>query len=262
MTIGIPKALLYYKYKTLWENFFSYLEIDIITSSDTNKEILDLGVNNSIDEACLSLKIYLGHIKSLINKCDYILVPRIVSLKKREKTCTNFYALYDIVNNTYNVKILDYNIDVENNFNECYAFVEMAKELKISRYNAIKAYNYAKEKEKEELEFNIIKQETLLKSNNIKILVTGHSYNIHDNLVGKPIIKYLKDNNITVILSDICKKDFLNKEVKEISDTIYWTYNKEILSSISHYKNDVDGIILLTTFPCGPDSLTNEMIIR
>ena len=30
----------------------------------------------------------------------------------------------------------------------------------------------------------------------------------------------------------------------------------------SFYKNKVDGIILLSTFPCGPDSLCNELIVR
>ncbi len=38
--------------------------------------------------------------------------------------------------------------------------------------------------------------------------------------------------------------------------------NRELLGSISKYHNDVDGIILLTAFPCGPDSMVNEMIIR
>ena len=38
--------------------------------------------------------------------------------------------------------------------------------------------------------------------------------------------------------------------------------SREILGSISKYHNDVDGIILLTAFPCGPDSMVNEMIIR
>ena len=36
----------------------------------------------------------------------------------------------------------------------------------------------------------------------------------------------------------------------------------ELLGSIAKYHNDVDGIILLTAFPCGPDSMINEMIIR
>ncbi len=85
MTIGIPKSLLYHRYNTLWESFFEYLDIDTITSPSTNKEILEEGIKYANDEACLSLKIYLGHIKYLANKCDYILIPRIESLKKYEK---------------------------------------------------------------------------------------------------------------------------------------------------------------------------------
>ena len=38
--------------------------------------------------------------------------------------------------------------------------------------------------------------------------------------------------------------------------------NRELLGAISKYHSNVDGIILLTAFPCGPDSMVNEMIIR
>ena len=34
------------------------------------------------------------------------------------------------------------------------------------------------------------------------------------------------------------------------------------MTFIQKYKSSVDGIILLTTFPCGPDSLANELILR
>ena len=34
------------------------------------------------------------------------------------------------------------------------------------------------------------------------------------------------------------------------------------MAAISHYEKQVDGIILITAFPCGPDSLSNEMIER
>ena len=53
----------------------------------------------SNDEACLALKMYLGHIIDLKDKCDYILVPRMYSIKKNEQVCTNFNCLYDLVNN-------------------------------------------------------------------------------------------------------------------------------------------------------------------
>ena len=210
----------------------------------------------------MTIKIYLGHIKYLCGKCDYVLIPRIVSLNKNEKLCTNFSALYDIVKNTYKVKILNYNIDVDKNYDELYAFVSMARELGISRYKAVKAYIYAKEKEKEDETAKIIKQESLIKTNKLKILIAGHDYNIYDEFVGKTIIDYLKKMDVVPITSDICKKTYTDFDYKMISKDLYWTYNKEILSSINHYLKEVDGIILISTFPCGPDSLSNEIVVR
>ena len=95
--IGIPKALLYYRYSILWKTFFTNLNCEIITSGDTNKEILELGKKYSIDESCLSSKIYIGHVATLVNKCDYILVPRVENYGKKEKVCVKFNGIYDIV---------------------------------------------------------------------------------------------------------------------------------------------------------------------
>ena len=110
MKIGLPKALLYYYYAPLWKAFFDELNVKYIESSDTTSKTLLLGKEKSIDEACLALKIYLGHIRELKDKCDYILVPRIFSLKKTEQVCTNFNCIYDLVRNTFkDIKILNYN---------------------------------------------------------------------------------------------------------------------------------------------------------
>ena len=49
---------------------------------------------------------------------------------------------------------------------------------------------------------------------------------------------------------------------KEFSSTLYFLYSKEIIGSAFYYKNVVDGIIFLSSFPCGPDSLVNELAIR
>ena len=76
-------------------------------------KILEDGINFSIDECCLSSKIYIGHVYYLIGKVDYILVPRFCSFGSRELVCTKFNAMYDIIRNTFdNVKLIHYNIDV------------------------------------------------------------------------------------------------------------------------------------------------------
>ncbi len=94
----------------------------------------------------------------------------------------------------------------------------------------------------------------------LKILLAGHPYNLYDSLIGKTIEKFLLENNITIIYSDRIDHTKINKEYKKIAPDIHWTHNKEIVASTKYYENLVDGIILISSFPCGPDSLMNEQI--
>jgi Uncharacterized protein conserved in bacteria len=262
--IGIPRAFLYFKYKNLWETFFKELNCDILVSSETNKQILKDGINNSIDESCLSSKIYMGHVYYLIDKVDYILVPRIVSFGQKEVVCTKFNAMYDIVNNTFkNIKLLEYNIDVKENQGELKAFLRMGKFIGQNSISVLKAYLKAKKSQEYYEHKQTIKQEQLLiNTNKLKMLIVSHPYNIYDKLIGYPIIKYLESFDVVPIYADIANKDETTKKSKEISNTLYWTYNKELIGAIEHYKNKIDGIIFISTFPCGPDSLVNELCIR
>ena len=261
--IGIPKALLYYKYSELWTSFFEELGCEIIVSPNTSKKILEDGIKFSLDESCMAMKIYMGHVYYLIDKCDYILVPRLKCIKKHEKLCTNFSALYDLVNNIFDKKLINYNVDVEHKEDELYAFVTMGLSLGFSYRKIVSAYHIAKEKEKMLKEREISKQKSIIASSNkIKILLAGHPYNLHDEFIGKQIENVLEKNNIEIIYSDKYDTKYLEQEVKKISPKNYWTYNKEIIGAISHYQELVDGIILITSFPCGPDSLSNEMILR
>ena len=75
MKIGIPRAFLYYRYKELWETFFRELGIEFILSPETQNDLVRAGSMHAIDEACLSSKIYLGHVAWLLDKCDYLLIP-------------------------------------------------------------------------------------------------------------------------------------------------------------------------------------------
>ena len=72
LKIGIPRAFLYYRYHTLWETFLEELGVDFIVSPPTNKAILNAGSICAIDEACLPMKIFLGHVDWLIGRCDKI----------------------------------------------------------------------------------------------------------------------------------------------------------------------------------------------
>lgn len=258
MIIGIPRSIFYYKYKTLLETFFNELEIDYVVSDISNKKILEDGKKLSPSESCINLKLFLGHVKSLENKCNFLLIPRIESIKKDEKMCTNFYLLPDLVRNLFNVHVIDFNIDVNKKKTFKNAFIELGLYLGFSYNATAQAYKKAMEKYKSIKNSLLLEQTSKINSNNKKILVVSHTYNLYDDMIGKPIIDLLEQNNYSVIYGDICD----NKEDKELSSLIYFSYNKELIHSIEEYKDYVDGIILISTFPCGPDSITNELIMR
>lgn len=266
MTIGIPRAFLYYRYHTLWETFFEELGLDYIVSPETNKDIIARGTSHAMDESCLSSKIYTGHVDYLIDKCDYILIPRIASfVNKKEIVCSKFQAIYDVIKNTYRekeLKILYYSIDVHNKETELKAFLKMGKFLGKKKTQILKAYYIAKQAEKTQKMIEINNQKNILQKDKIKILIVSHPYNIYDKYVGEPILNALKEMDCEAIIGCVVDEKHAREKAKAITPTLPWTFNKELVGSIAIYKDQVDGIILVSSFPCGPDSLVNEMIIR
>lgn len=259
MKIGIPRGLFYYHFKDLWLNFFEYLNIQVVVSPETNKEILDLGLKYSGDEMCLSMKTYIGHVAYLKNKCSHILIPRIDNYGISNQTCTNFLAAYDIINNLFDLNILNYNINLRNNETELSGLISIGKSLGISKKIIKEAYEFAKVKEAKIKKNNIYENLKKLRSEKKKILLVGHPYNLYDELIGKPIIDMLENLNIEIIYSNLFST---NDEYKKYSNGLYWKYSKDNISSIVKCMDKIDGIIFISSFPCGLDSLTNELVIR
>lgn len=262
LKIGIPRSIFYYQNKLMWQYFFEKLDCEIVLSKKTNKEIIKLGEKYSNDEMCLSLKTYLGHVASLVGDSDYILIPRIDNYGLTNQTCTNFLSIYDLVNNLFNNKILNYNIDYRAHQTEEKAYFQIGKMLGKSRKKIKDAYDYALVKSNKNKKKMYIETINKLKSTKIKILLVGHDYNFEDELIGKPIIDYLRREDCEIIKCYDLPSEVTNPLSKKISKTLYWKYNRENIGSIPYCIDKVDGIILLSAFPCGPDSIVNELVLR
>ena len=233
ITVGIPRALLYHTYGKLWTFFFDELNIKYIISPKSNKKILESGINYTSDEACLSLKLFMGHVDYLKNKCDYVLIPRIYKLKKNEVVCTNFNALYDITRNSFTeLNILNYNLDYKKRKTEYKEFVKLGSKLGKNSYECTKAYINAKKKAKEfnkEKKYN--EKKSLIKDSK-KVLIIGHPYNVYDNLIGSEIENILKNEKINILINPEpkCKNLY-----KKIMPTLYFTYQLSHVELIHLY---------------------------
>ncbi len=263
--IGLPRALLYYRYRVLWRVFFSELGLKVKVSPATTMQTMEQGTARAIDEMCLSTKIYFGHVDQLVGKCDYILVPRINNFGVRRYMCTKFEALYDICRNVYRdteQKFLAYNVDIEHGSEEESAFVKMAEQLGFSGKDARKAYRTAKKADEDDWKKQIRRQEALYKKDGLKIMIAAHPYVVQDPYIGKPVTEFLKKAGITVLRADVTdRKDALKASAK-FSPTMRWEVNREIAGGLCLNRKHADGIILLSVFPCGPDALTDELIAR
>ncbi len=261
--IGIPRGLLYYRYHVLWRKFFENLNCKVILSPNTNKEIVNMGVSNSVDESCLSAKIYLGHILYLQDKCDYLLIPRISDYGKGEKVCVRFNGLYDLAKNmNLSCQLLDYNIEHTKYKYEFLEFIRIGLKINKNIFRVIYSYINAKRKEHKQRIMLENEQINITKNNNKKILIVSHPYNIYDKYLGSYIINYFTKNNISLLYADRLNRKISRNYAYSLSNTLYWTYSKELIGAIEYYKNIVNGIIFISTYPCGVDSLVNELMIK
>ena len=260
LRVGIPRALLYHKYGKLWEVFFRELGVNVVLSPETNKEIIARGARLSIDESCLSVKIFVGHIDWLKDKADAVLVPHITCLHSGEEMCVKFMALVDTVRNVFpGIKVIEYSVNAKKLETEAGSMIRLGARLAGNPFRAIAAYMKAKgaweKSAREKKEAQAEKFAAARRGEKPLILIVAHSYTLEDNFLGRPIIDYLEKSGVCVLCSDRLDAARARKMSENISQTLYWTYHKELLGAAEYYKDSVDGMIFLTTFPCGPDAL-------
>ncbi|MGI6403104.1 MAG: acyl-CoA dehydratase activase-related protein [Oscillospiraceae bacterium] len=263
MTIGIPKALLYYRYQYLWHTFFTQLGCQVVTSGSTCQTTLTQGVALSVGECCLPVKLFMGHVASLIGRCDLILVPRFETLDKNEEFCVRFWGLPDVVGNTFpHAPMLSYNLKGHRKSCQVREFLTMGKRLGKAPVQVLRAYRHAVQEQLRQDHLAQKRQASLLASPAPKVLLAGQPYLIHDAYTGAPLTRMIQQQGGVPVFADRFDPKACKAHSRAISKDLYWGVNKEIIGAIPLAKQQVDGVLLITAFPCGTDSLVNELVLR
>ena len=95
--VGLPRALIHYKFSELWIPFFKELGAEVVISPLTTKKIKDLAVRAAPDEDCYSTKLYFGHVLVLKDKVDYLFIPRYGGYHKNKVGCPKFIGLAEVL---------------------------------------------------------------------------------------------------------------------------------------------------------------------
>ncbi len=285
MTIGIPRGMTFYNDYPFYYGFFTDLGIKIELSDITTKQTMSAGSSLVVTETCLPIKIYIGHVLNLLDKgVDKILVPSIQSIAPKIYNCSKIRGLPDLVRNVVkrDFTMIEATLDKSEKNQGLYEFLsemvapfgitDMAKIKKASKagwrtYNNFhvmsksgmsyqKAMNYA-------LQGKVF-IENQTKEYPISIALISHGYNIFDERASMKIFDKLEKMDVKVYSSLQLSKEQMDDGIKALGQDMYWANEREMTGAAGHFMKDVkvDGMITVTAFGCGPDSLMIERITR
>lgn len=278
MNIGIPRALSYFDNFPIWQNFINQLGFKTTISSPTNKEILNKGVHLCVDDACLPLKVFHGHVADLIGRVDAIFIPRLVSIVPKEFICPKFIGLPEMIKNSIKdlPPLLIFNYDVHRGYKaERRAFQDLGMQLGANTKLIDKAYKEAKRKqalyemmlESGENPLGILhpleKWEPLRGAKGT-IGIVGHSYLLYDRHLSMDIIKKVRDKGYNVKMPSNIPIEIIENNLKNMPKRLFWSYGKRMLGCGMEWLkgHKVEGIIFLSSFGCGIDSFIEELLHR
>lgn len=277
--VGIPRGLYYYKYFPLWKTFLEELGAEITVSDATNKKILDAGVKACVDEACLPVKLFHGHVLNLVGRVDCLFIPRFTSISKNEYICPHFGGLPDTVRHT--LQNLPPIIDTEVNMRKSRAnswkaaletgkwFTSDKKRIKAAYIKAVMEYRrYRTEVRQGRIPFMPGVKNTALPQNAgerpLKIAVIGHTYNLYDSHINMNMLQKLVKSGIQIITPDMVEERDINNNVSQLHKPMFWNFGRKALGSAFHLveSGGIEGIIYVMSFGCGIDSFVSDLMER
>lgn len=276
--VGMPRALFFYEYYPFWKTFFEELGAKVIISERTTKTILDEGVRVCIDEACLPVKVFHGHVNDLKTKADYIFIPRLTSVAEGEYICPKFGGLPDMIKSSMKglPHVISTEINVRDSFSRIFNSIrEIGKYFCPHTGKIIKAYKKATQaylNNKQQFRGGIpgwiidrnSKGQTIQNFNYLNVGLLGHPYNIYDSYVNMNIIKKLDKSMVNSITPEMLDEEVVNKKALTLRKKMFWTFGRRILGAAMCLieRKDIHGIIYIMSFGCGLDSFICDMVER
>ncbi len=260
--LGIPRIFFFQDFLPFWTTFLWELGFEVELSDKTNRQIINMGVENILAESCFPHKIAHGHVNDLINKkVDAIFLPSFINFnpdsdKLRSYACPYAQTMPYLSEAAFeNLKLIKPIINLE------FGKVYLKKEL----YKCLKHLNVSKK----EVEHALIKAENAqdLFSSSIKkrgaeilenipertIVIVGRSYNAFDSGINLEIPKKLAALGVFSI-----PMDFLPLEKIDIFSkwsNMYWRSGQNILKAVEIIRDNPKLFALcIGNFSCGPDS--------
>jgi predicted nucleotide-binding protein (sugar kinase/HSP70/actin superfamily) len=290
VTVGIPAALSYYRYFPLWKTLLEGLGAEVVVSRETSEALLENGVRYCVDDICVPVKLYYGHVLDIKDAIDYLFVQRLVSVEKSKMdsfTCPKLMGLPDMIKGSIDdlPPLMEFRLDINR-----YPLKKTARMLaaplapSASKLRAALKRAVAVQKLFEEQLLTGADPASSMrrvlkngkgngehrrewprgnKPKDLNIALVGHEYLIHDRFISHDLPRKLERQGANVFYMTQVPPSVIDREIGRYPE-ISWSYEKFLLGAASHFlrREDVHGVMIVMGFACGPDSIVSEIITR
>jgi predicted nucleotide-binding protein (sugar kinase/HSP70/actin superfamily) len=298
--IGIPRALMFYRFFPLWSAFFERLGWRVVVSDGVKgKEKIIY-----FEDSCLPMKLLVTHAAQLKGQVDHLFIPRLVSIHRTYIMCPKFRGAPDIVRlaTEGKVSMIDETVDLrKGGVSLLRSFANIGGRLGASRQESRRAFREAEESFSkfqkdwtdrinrlptgqlfemdvptpppsqislplvggDQGEGGALRKRGERMGDPLRIAFVGHPYNLFDSDINKDVLALAKSLDMEIVTSDLPSEKEIDRAVSGLSKEIYWSSGREIVGSLFHFlSGGVDGVVFLTSFKCGIDALLQEFIKR
>lgn len=261
MKVGIPRALLYHHYGSCWLDFLERLGVEGLVSEPTTDDVITTGSVRADNETCLPVKVFSGHLMSLKDEVDAILVPRVVSPGAGSCACPKFLGLPDLA------RALDEEMPPV-----------IAPRIEVGRRKAAWAPEWyragralgapravsaaAAVRLVRDLERLDRCPERAEPSGELTIGVAGHLYNVHDERASQGLLDRIRALGARPVTVDEVDPRQARRQAESLSRQLFWGFERAMAGAVLHWSRTraVTGILFVTSFACGPGSIVGALL--
>jgi predicted nucleotide-binding protein (sugar kinase/HSP70/actin superfamily) len=239
--LGIPRALMFYRYFPFWYTFFKRLGWKVMVSDGIRQKEKIV----YFEDSCLPMKLLVTHAIQLKEKVDHLFIPRLVSFHRTYIMCPKFRGAPDIIRlaTEGKVSVIDEIVDLrKGGVSLLQSFLKVGERLGASRQESKEAYREA------EQSFSKFQKDWVNRINrlptrqlfqmdiptppthrssllaggkemgpSLRVAFIGHPYNLFDIDINKDLLAMIKHLGMEIITSDFLSEKEIDREVSDLS---------------------------------------------
>ena len=261
--IGIPYVFLFNEYLPYWVTLLSSLGFDPEVSPQPNRQIVDLGLESVLSEACFPAKVAIGHIRYLKERgLNTVFLPSFVNLNAKNDEYPLGAACPHTQSIPYlgrlavpGIEILAPVVDISRGTRDLTGeLTRVLKRYGVARKEIMKAMTEADRVQADFYEALLKKgQEVLAGLKEKAIVIVGRPYNALERGMNLRIPEKIATLGMLAIPMDMLPLE--DQTIAEEWPDMYWRSGQKMLRA-ARFLSGHDKLypIVIGNFSCGPDS--------